>query len=258
MPVPAASRIVATTDNIRPPLVTLDQLKIDFAHVEKAVLQLEAEFAEIPPVIEDEDDLALATALAGKLIKLAKRCEEIRLEQNRPFLDASNLLNAHFKHDLSARLTARKTALESISTAFQRKKAVREQALREQRAAAARKLAEEAASKVSDAVRTGDIKAATTAVTEANSLTAFANKAAVAAAEPTSSMGLVRTDAGAASLIDNWVFDGVDMNAIDLVMLRPFIKQAAIEQALRDFIKAGYREITGARIFNNSKTRFRA
>jgi hypothetical protein len=255
---PAASRTVATTDNLRPPLLTLDQLKVDFAHVEKAVAELEAEFANIPPVIEDTEDLELATALAGRLIKAAKRCEEIRVEQNRPFLDASNLLNAHFKHDLTARCTAAKSKLEAITTTYQRKKAAREQALRDEQAAAARKLAEQAAQKVTEAVKTGDVKAATTAVTEANSLTVFANKAAAAASAPTSSMGLVKTESGTASLIDNWTFEDLDLDKIDLTALRPFFPRAAVEQALRQFIKSGRREITGARIFNDNKTRFRA
>lgn len=254
---PAASRTVTTTDNIRPPLLTLDQLKVDFAHVEKAVAELEAEFAAIPPVIEDEDDLALATALAGKLIKAAKRCEEIKDEQNRPYLDASKLLNEHFKHGLQARCNAKKAALEAISTAFQRKKAAREQAARDATATAARKQAEEAAAKVTTAVKTGDVAAATIAVKEADSLTAFANKAAAAAAAPVSSMGLVKTDAGAASLVDNWTFDDLDLDQIDLIALRPFFTRAAVEQALRAFIKSGRREIAGARIFNDNKTRFR-
>jgi hypothetical protein len=254
---PASSRVVATTDNTRPPLLTLDQIKIDFAHVEKAVADLEAEAANIPPVLEDEEDLTAVTALGGKLIKAARRCEEIRVEQNRPFLDASNLLNAHFKHDLTARLSTAKANLEKITTAFQRKKAAREQVVRDAAAAAARKLAEDAAAKVTAAVKAGDVAGATAAVKEADSLTASANKATSAAAAPTSSMGLVKTDAGTASLVDNWTFNDLDMAAIDLDALRPFIPQTAIEQALRAFIKSGRREIAGARIFNDNKTRFR-
>ena len=124
-------------------------------------------------------------------------------------------------------------------------------------AATARQAAEEAAQKVTEAVKTGDVKAATTAVTEANSLTAFANKATAAAAMPTASMATVKTEAGTASLVDNWTFDELDINTVDLEILRPFIPQTSIEQALRAFIKAGRREIKGARIFNDNKSRFR-
>ena len=99
--------------------------------------------------------------------------------------------------------------------------------------------------------------AATAAVKQTDSLTAFANKAATAASAPTSAMAKVTTDAGTASLRDNWTFDELDMNTIDLETLRPFIPQTAIEQALRAYIKAGRREIKGARIFNDNKSTFR-
>lgn len=254
---PASSRVVATTDNVRPPLITLDQLKVDFAHVEKGVVDLLAECAEVPSVAEDEEDLTIITGLGVRLVKAAKRCEEIRTEENRQYLDATNLLLAYFKHDLAARLLTKKTDLEKIATAFQRKKAAREQAARDAAAETARKLAEEAAAKVTEAVKTGDVQAATAAVTVSNSLTAFANKAAVAAAAPINSMAKISTDAGTASLVDNWTFDELDLNAIDLAALRPFLPQTAIEQALRAFIKSGRREITGAHIFNDNKTRFR-
>src|ERR1043166_3858699 len=100
---PAASRIVTTADNVRP-LVTLDQLKIDFAHIEKEVSALEASCGELPSVLEDEEDLALVTATASKVIRYAKRVEEIRDEQGRPYLEAQRIVNAHFKHDLGKRL----------------------------------------------------------------------------------------------------------------------------------------------------------
>lgn len=254
---PAASRTVATTDNIRPPLITLDQLKVDFAHVEKGVVDLLTECAEVPSVAEDEEDLTIITGFGVRLVKAAKRCEEIRTEENRQYLDATNLLLAYFKHDLAARLLTKKADLEKIATAFQRKKAAREQKLRDEQAAEARRLADEAAAKVTEAVKTGDVQAATTAVKQADSLTAFANKAAAAAAAPTATLAKVTTDAGTSSLVDNWTFDELDVNTIDLETLRPFIPQTAIEQALRAFIKVGRREIKGARIFNDNKSRFR-
>jgi hypothetical protein len=254
----AAARKVEKTDNIPPPLVTLDQLKKDFGHIVKEVVELEAECAGLPPVVEDDEDLAAITATAGKLIKAAKVCEDTRQEQNRPYLDATGVLNSFFKHELTARCTAAKTKLEQITTTYQRKKAAREQARREAAAAEAQRLADEAKANVAAAVRAGDVTTATVAVTQANSLAAFAARANVAAAAPVSSMGAVKTDAGAASLVDNWTFDELDMNAIDLNELRAFIPQASIEQALRAFIKAGRREINGARIFNDNKTRFRA
>lgn len=252
-----AARKIEKTDNLPPPLVTKDQLTVDFLHVIQGVAELENECLDLPNVAEDDEDLALITATATKIIKTGKRLDEIKKEEKRPFLDANTTLESFFAHELGATLSGLKSSLEKVSTAYQRKKADRERIAREQEASAARARADEAARQVTATVQTGDVKAATAAVTAANALTDFANRAAAAAAAPVSSMGKVETDAGTASLVDNWIFQDVDMNAIDLEVLRPYLTQAAVEQALRAFIKAGRREIRGAVIFNDSKSRFR-
>jgi hypothetical protein len=255
MNAPAKTGLVG--DN-RPPLVTLDQLKVDFAHVEKGIAELEAEAAKLPPVAEDSEDMELVTAFAGKLIKAAKRCEAIRNEQNRPHIDAQNINNDFFTRDLIRRLDAAKTKIEIIGKAYLKKKAAREQAIRDEQAAEARKKADAAAALVANAVKAGDVVTATVAVAQSNAATDVAAKATAAAAAPTSSLASTTTDAGNATLVDNWVFADLDVNTIDLEVLRPFFAQAAIEQALRQYIKAGRREIAGARIFNDPDARYRA
>ncbi|CAN7381418.1 hypothetical protein LJR220_003394 [Bradyrhizobium sp. LjRoot220] len=252
------NRAVAKTDNLPPPLITRDQLAVDYVHFSNSIAELEDACKEAPTVAEDDEDLTTITRLATSIIALQKSIETARKAEVQPFLDGETTVNDFLKRELPNRLSKLKAALETTTTAYQRKKAAREQAARVAAADAARKLVEEAAAKVTEAVKASDVRAATVAVTEANSLTAFANKANVAAAAPVNSMAKVSTDAGSASLVDNWTFDDLDMNTVDLETLRAFIPQTAIEQAIRAFIKAGRREIKGARIFNDSKTRFRA
>jgi hypothetical protein len=253
----AAARKVEKTDNLPPPLVSAEQLVADFKHLVDEVDAIEAECADLPNVAEDEEDLALITAAATKIIKQTKVNEEKRKDEKRPYLDAEEVLDDFFKHGLNARLQVIKSGLEQVSTAYQKKKAQREQAARDKAAAEAAARAEAAQKTVVQAVQSGDVGATTAAVTQANSLTAFANRAMAAAAAPTSSMATVKTDTGSASLVDNWTFEDVDMNTIDLEALRPFLAQASVEQALRAFIKSGRRQIRGAVIFNDSKSRFR-
>lgn len=253
----AAARKIEKTDNLPPPLITRDQLSVDFFHLIREVAELENECFDLPSVAEDEEDIGLITKTASGIIKLSKRIEEARTEHNRPFLDGSALLNDFFKRDLGTTLSTLKGNLEKVSTAYQRKKAERERAERDRIAVEARDKAAAAARQVEETVHAGHVPAVTAAVSQASALTAFANRATAAAAAPVSSMGQVKTDAGTASLVDNWTFDDLDVNAIDLETLRPFIPQTAIEQALRAFIKAGRRDIKGARIFNDSKSRFR-
>jgi hypothetical protein len=253
----AANRVVETTDNERPPLITRDQLVADHAHLEKAISEIEANSKTVPSVCEDDEDLAVITKLGTSINDELKRIDKAQKEQVRPFLDGQTTVNAYLKHDLPGRLAPIKAALESVATTYQRKKAAKEQAARDAAAKAAREQAEAAQAKVAQAVQAGDVAAATVAVKQTDSLTAFANKAASQAAAPISTMAKVATEAGTASLRDNWTFDDLDMNYVDLETLRPFIVQAAIEQALRAYIKAGRREIKGARIFNDNKTSFR-
>jgi len=252
-----AARKVEKTDNLPPPLITRDQLSTDFVHLLNAVTEIEDSSRGAPGVAEDDEDLAIITKLGTNIITELKRIEDTRKEQVRPFLDGEKIVNDFLKHELPGRLNLIKMRLEKIATAYQKKKAVKEQAARDAIAETARKQAKEAADKVTQAVRAGDVQAATTAVKQSDALTAFANKAAASAAAPTSALAKVTTEAGTASLVDNWTFDELDINTIDLETLRPFIPQTAIEQAMRAYIKAGRREIKGARIFNDNRSRFR-
>lgn len=253
----AANRTVPKTDNLPPPLVTRDQLAVDFAHFSASIVELEDGCKVAPTILEDDEDLAQITRLATSVISLQKKIEGARKETVQPFLDAESTVNDFLKRELPLRLSTLKTALEASATAYQRKKSQREQARRDADAAAARRLVDEAAAKVTEAVKAGNVQAATAAVKQADTLTTFANKASAAAAAPVNSMAKVSTDAGSASLVDNWTFDELNLDTVDLVALRPFFPRAAVEQALRAFIKSGRREIAGARIFNDNKSRFR-
>lgn len=252
----ATARDISKEDNIRP-LLTADQLKDEYKHIDEAIAKLEAEASIIPNVVEDDEDLAASTKIVVDLTKYSRRCGIINLEASKPYRDATDLINDHFKRGYIARLTLVKDRLEKGNTLYLRAKARREQERRDAEAAEAKRLADEAAAKAAEAVKAGDVKVATAAVTQSNALSDFAARAESKASATTSSMATTRTEGGTASLVDHWTFEDLDANHIDLEALRPFFTQTAIEQALRAYIKAGRREITGARIFNDSRARSR-
>jgi hypothetical protein len=166
-----AARKVKKTDNLPPPLVTNDQLAADFLHLIQDVAELENECLDLPNVAEDDEDLAAITATGTRIIKLAKKLDDQKKDEKRPFLDANTALEAFFAHGLGATLVALKTNLEKVSTSYQRKKADRERVAREAIAAEALAKAQEAARQVQASVQAGDVKAVTAAVSSSNSLT---------------------------------------------------------------------------------------
>jgi hypothetical protein len=62
-----------------------------------------------------------------------------------------------------------------------------------------------------------------------------------------------RTETGAlASLRTVWIGEIVDITALDLNQLRHHISPAALQTAINSFVKAGGRELAGAKIFEQS------
>lgn len=251
--------MVDKTDNLPPPLVTPDQLKIDFAHLEAELAALEA--SEIPPVLEDDDDLAAVAKVANDLIKLRKKIEIIRAEQSRPLIDAQRVVNGYFTGTLTNRAAIKQGRAETVASHYLQKKAQRERIAREKAAETARKEAEAANARLAQAAAqasasgTGPIMQA---AEQADALTGFANKAATAAAAPIADLSRSITSGGSAGLASNWTFEIESIDQLDVVALRPFFTVAAIEAAMRAFVKSGRREITGARIYEDAKARFRA
>jgi len=126
----------AIGDN-RPALITVDQLAKDFAHIEAFVAGLEAAAKDVAPVVEDDDDLAIVNALVPELRNGAKRCDEVREAEKRPYLDAGTTVQTFFKA-FETRLLTLKTDLESRGGRYLKKKADAERIAREEEARKAR------------------------------------------------------------------------------------------------------------------------
>lgn len=255
-------RAITPKDNQRPPIVTAESLKLDYAHLETEITALEA--TETPPVLEDDDDLALITKAINDLRGFERKCNGIREDEKRPVIDAGNVIQSFFKVGLQDRALARAALLDKVGTAYLRKKAEREKAAREAAAKAAQEAAEKARLEAEAARARTEQQPGIPAVVEAikadataTALSALADRHEREASAPTTSMAHTRTAGGSAGLQVDWTFEDIDLNVIDLEALRPFLSQADIEKALRAFIKSGRRKIVGATIVESSKARWR-
>lgn len=250
-----AAKTPAIGDN-RPALITADQLAKDFPQIELFVAELEKAAAESPIVLEDDADMEVVNAIAVKLGSASRRCDKLRDETGRPLLEGKRVIDSFFK-DFMARLDKAQAALGVRGTVYLRKKAAAERAKREAEEAVAREAAAKAQREAAEAVKSGNVEKAALAQAKADEHETRADQAADAAGAKVSELARTQTVAGSSTLEEKWTFEIEDLNTIDLNALRPFLPQTAIEQALRAFVKSGRRQITGARIFPDTKARFR-
>lgn len=252
----APARTAVAGDNSLP-LITLDQLKLDFAHVEAAIAALEARAAASPLVLEDDDDLESVTGLVGDFTKAAKRADELRDLQGRPHLEAKRTIDTFFK-SFDARLSTVKAKISQRATAYMNKKAEAERQVRLAAEAKARALADAKAREAAEALKAGNAEQAHAAQAASDNAANRADHAADAATAKPADLARTQTDSGTATLAQSWEFEIENIDLIDLEALRPFLARTSVEQAMRGFVKSGRREIKGARIFSKNTARFRA
>lgn len=125
----------------RPALITEGDLAKSYKHVVDKIDELLALAADLPLVIEDDEDQDAIAAVVPKLRGAHKRAEEIREAEKGPFLDAGRVVDAWFNGQ-KMRLNTLQAQLQGRLDSYARKKA---EAARKAQEEAARKAAEEAA-----------------------------------------------------------------------------------------------------------------
>lgn len=263
------------------------------AHIESKHHQLFERADEIMraeerlPPIENDDAESKATEFV-KLIQVSvKNLDLARVGECAPYDAARSAVHAHFKRQIDqlddpnrgkpglkqrvllrlgdykrekearerARLQAEADARRAAEEEARRVAAAAEAAAREAEQAAARKRNEaaiaEANAKAVALREQADQAAAAARETVAPAADA-AKAAAVKPAELTRSRG---GRGGISSLQTFWDFENLERDRLDLEPLRAHIPIAALESAVRSYIKAGGRKLPGVRIFENDRAR---
>jgi hypothetical protein len=127
------------TDTNRAPLVTVDQLKIDFAYLDEAIAEIEAKIADAPSAVEDDEDLSVMREIVKALLTQHKRVEALRVDTKEPYLLATRVVDGHF-NTLKTMLEKRQAGIEALAKVYLDRKKAEEQARRD---AEARRAAEE-------------------------------------------------------------------------------------------------------------------
>ena len=220
--------------------------------------ELLASALRAPPEVADEGAAGKFADLIKLITACTKNAEAERVAEKEPHLAAGRAVDGFFKR-ITDELAGAKKTLEQRLTTYQRKKAEDERRRREEeerlRREEAERLAREAAAREAELKNEDDLAAAIAAEEAAKQADADAVKAKREASAKAADLSRSRSDIGSvASLRTYWDFDGLDRETVDLEALRPYIALAAIEAAMRGFIRAGGREIRGARIFENTET----
>lgn len=275
---PATAQIHTIGDN-RPPIITAGQLDRDFAHLLKAVEAFAARAREVPPVVEDDDDLAEVTAYVVDVRKERKRIADIGDGEKRPHLEAQRTLhawfNAHYRD-----LDVLQTDVEARGNRYLEKKRLAEQRRREEVERKARAEAEQArlaafeAAKQAEAVKEQaaagvvhthpaveqQVQAALAVAAEAQ---INADAAARAAAAKPVDMTRTRTTAGTASISTKIEFS-FDRDKVDLEVLRPFLREDELRAAInalviknREAIAAGTFKLAGVNFYAKARGNYR-
>lgn len=259
-------------NNSRPALVTTDLLTKDHKAAVDAIDGFEKQAAELPNVIEDDEDVGLVVALVKKLNASSKRLEELREADKGPFLDAVRVIDGFFgtkpsgravpaEGTLQRRVYDLRTTLEERVTRYQVKKAAAERAARE---AEERRLREEAQRKQQEAIAAAQAASAgqntpdvAEKMAQATEAAKAADNAALATQAKPAEMAKTTTEDGTAALREEWTHKVENFAQIDLEKLRPHFGPADIDKAIRAFVKAGGRELAGVKIYAVPKTTIR-
>jgi septal ring factor EnvC (AmiA/AmiB activator) len=208
------------------------------------------------PEITDEALAQKAGDFIKQLMTLHKTAETTRVGVKEPYLAGGRGIDGFFAA-ITDPVIAAKLKVERSLTKYLRDKADKERREREEQARLLReeedrkrREAEEAAKKVADEQ---SLATAIEAEKQADVATADATKAEKAAEAKPADMSRTRGEYGSvSSLRTTWTFRDLDRASLDLEMLRQHIPADGLDKAVRAFIRAGGRTLTGVVIYEET------
>lgn len=226
------------------------------ADIAKRASDLIEAFDRAPVIIADDETASKMADFTKQFSAAIKALDGARIAEKEPFLMSGRVVDGFFQKLITGLEKPKKAILDRI-TAYQQEQAAAERRRRLEAEAAAAAEAERtrlAAEKVAENVK-GEKSLAKAVVAEdiANQAAADAIEASTAANAKPADLVKTRGDYGSmASLRTNWIFEITDKGALDLEALRPYLAPADLEKAVRGFVRAGGRELKGARIFQST------
>jgi len=219
----------------------------------------------LPESITDEAGNEAASDYNRELMDCMKALEATRVAEKAPFLKSERTVDGVFVK-VKKELEKLKSRVNAVKTIYERAKADRERREREAAEREAREKAEAARQEAAAAERAAMIaeretvdSALDTAI-DAEKRAEQAEKDVVQIARDAEAkaadLSRSRSDRGSVSSLRTfWDYKDLDRETVDLEPLRAHIPWAAIETAVRSFVRAGGRDLGGVEIFENTESR---
>ena len=238
------------------------KLAEDYRDLNLKVTDLLNEARALPKKLEDEDAHNKSVAIVKKLRDELQNVEANRKKEKDPHLQRGRAVDSFFG-DIKDRLDKAIDILLGRIRVYLDAKVEAERIAREKAAEAERKRAQEAQVRAAiEAAKAENAKQIGKALKHAANAQQFQAQAQVAAQQAARSeaaahasvadLARTRTDAGTSTLRTEWKYEITALDEIDLEKLRPYIAKSEIEKAIRLYIRAGGRELKGARIFEST------
>lgn len=221
----------------------------------KQIDELLTKAVTAPAVVASPEHKSSIGELVVPMARLIKKLDDTRAEAVRPHLQAQRETNGWF-NDHAARISRVKTDLEGRATAYDNKVLEEERQRREQELARAREEEERQATAAREAAASGDLAAAAAADEKAEEAS-FAAAALEGPAPKAADVTRVRSGGVTSSSRTEWKGEITDIDKLDVLKLRPYLKRADLEKALNAYVRTGGRECAGAVIKEETKASFR-
>ena len=237
--------------NERPPLVTTNELVVDYGYIERDVAQIREEGGTLPPIINDEKTQGHWQDVIKLIDAKVKAIDPKREEVKRPYLTAERTIDGFFKNALAHCMELRKEITDLTDDYLRRKRdeerRIREEEARrlreeEQRkreeAEAARQRAEKLEQQRKATASNAKTAAAEAAEREAQRLSDEAAAAEVAAQASSAELSRTRSDGGSlGGLADSWNFRILDIDQPKGATIWAFVSRDAKEKAIRAYMR---------------------
>lgn len=244
------ARIITPADNNAPDIA--EALKTDLPYIFDAAIkrrdELIAACGRVPETIDSDE---MAGKLGDFIVQITghkKSCEAKRVGHKEPFLAAGRVVDGFFKGIIDP-LDDWHKKLQRRHTAYLVAKEDRERREREEAARIEREKAQELARIAMEAEAQGRPEAADLAMDIAVRHEDEAINLQADAQASVADLSRVRGGGSVTSLRTEWVGEVIDYAAIPYDILAPHIPRDAIDKAVRSYVRAGFRQLAGCKIF---------